>query len=133
MLLPDVTEILDDPEIGGGQPFTVVRDTLRRTLSANAEEQRTRQRFAAAGNLQPAQTTDLQLLPDEDRSEETLVIRSTFTFQLGTDGYAQYTLPDVVLYDRKVWKVFRIDPWQAWGFHTAYARCIRGVAVSDYM
>ena len=132
MLMPDVTELLDDPDLGGGEAFTVVRDTRTRSLEASAQGAISRVRIDATGNIQPAQTEDLQLLPDEDRSEETIVIRSVLSFQLGSDGHASYTLPDIVLYDNRAWKVIRIDHWQSWGFNTVYAKCLRGESPSKY-
>lgn len=32
LLLPDVTMLLDDPAVGGGQAFTVLRTTRRHSL-----------------------------------------------------------------------------------------------------
>ena len=127
MLNPDVTELLDDPDLGGGESFTVVRETRRRSLAANQSEQVIRRRFAVTGNVQPAQTEDLQLLPEENRSERVIVIRSKFTFELGTDGKSSYAPADLIIYDGKVWKATRVDHWSAWGFTTTYAVLQRGV------
>lgn len=126
MLNPDVTELLDDPELGGGIAFTVVRETRKRTLVAGQNEQVTRERFQATGNIQPAQTEDLQLFPEEDRSQRIIVIRTTFTFRLGEDAKSAYQPSDKVIFENAVWKVTRMDHWTDWGFTTAYAVLQRG-------
>ena len=126
MLNPDVTDLLDDPELGGGVAFTVVRQTRRRTLSAYQDEEVTPEKFTATGNIQPAQEEALNLLPEEDRSERVIVIRSTFVFQLGHDDGSEYVQPDFVIYDDAVWKVERMDHWTAWGFTVAYAVLQKG-------
>lgn len=128
MLNPDVTELLDDPELGGGVAFTVIRETRRRTLAAGGSEQVSRNRLAATGNIQPAQMEELQLLAAEEQSERVIVIRSTFSFQIGTDSAAAYMPADLVIYDGAVWKVTRLDHWEPWGFSVAYASLQKGVS-----
>ena len=128
MLNPDVIELLDDPELGGGVAFLVARTSRRRSLTA--EDTLATEYFRATGNIQPAQTDDLQLLPDENRSQKVIVIRSVFTYQIGSDGLAGHTQPDRVIFDGRSWDVLRVDDWSAWGFHTAYAT-MRKEALSD--
>lgn len=127
MLNPDVTELLDDPDLGGGVAFTVYRQTRKRTLAAGQNEKVSSEKLDATGNIQPAGEEALNLLPEEDRSERVIVIRSTFIFQLGNDEAHSYTPSDLVIYDDAVWKVTRMDHWTQWGFTTAYAVLQRGV------
>lgn len=119
ILSPDVTEILDDPEIGGGQKFTVFR---RKATNGIDGVMKKTEIFQHTGNVQPASPDDLQLLSEEERSSPTIVIRSTFMFQMGenTGANATYTEPDEVQAMGHVWKISRLDPWNAWGFTTAW-------------
>ena len=132
MLLPDITHVIDDPEVGGGVRFTVVRQSRKRTLVAGASEKTVNEKLIATGNIQPAQTSDLQLFPEEQRNTKIIVIRSTFTFQLGDDNGSGYNPTDYVIYQGEVYKVTRIDMWQSWGFQTAYATLQKGVKPDDY-
>lgn len=121
MLNPDVTELLDDPELGGGESFTVIREERRRTLVAGASEQVTMTKLQATGNIQPAGEEALQLIPQEDQSDQMIVIYTKFIFQLGEDGYGEYKPADRVIYDNNLWKVMRVNHWTKWGFTIAYA------------
>lgn len=119
MLNPVVIELLDDPELGGGVPFLVVRETHRRSLIDDDSIDQVILR--ATGNIQPSQPDNLQMDPDEDVHNKEIVIRSTFKFQLGINGKTTHSPPDVVLWDGLVWDVMRVDDWAQWGFQTAYA------------
>ena len=130
--MPDVTEVIDDPDLGGGQPFQVVRQVRRRTLQAGASESIHNEHINLTGNIQPAQTDDLQLLPEEDRKTRTIVIRALFAFQLGSDAQTSYTPADIVIFHDEVYKVIRIDDWSNWGFQTAYASFQKGMTAHDF-
>ena len=125
MLMPDVTAILDDPEVGGGVSFVVERKTLVRTvgtITTNVE------RFTATGNIQPADKGFNQQ-SDEDKLNETIVIYSRFTFQIGShipsDDSSGMTETDEVLYKNKRYRVTRMDDWSDWGYTRAYATRVR--------
>lgn len=122
MLMPDVTAILDDPELGGGVVFQVKRTTNTRIRGGVTSED---QMFTATGNIQP-QTKNIQPSTAEDLLNESIVIRSTFVFQKGhTDG-SSFVGADVVIYDGASWRVTQIENWKDWGFTTAYASKMRG-------
>lgn len=133
MLLPDVREVIDDPELGGGEPFTVVREVRKRTLTAGQNETVTRTRINLTGNIQPASTEDLQRLKEEEQSERVIVIRSLFQFSLGEDSGSGYTAPDLVIYLGEVYKITRVDQWTQWGFNTAYAAQQKGMSASELL
>ncbi|MBP5460617.1 MAG: hypothetical protein J6Y20_00620 [Lachnospiraceae bacterium] len=118
MLLPDVTEILDDPEVGGGQSFQVIRRTVSRGLgTANSTETT----YNVTGNIQP-QDLSAQTSTSEDTETETIVIYAIFSFQTGeNDGNGPYTSADEILYDGKRYRVTRVNNWSKWGFSIAYA------------
>lgn len=127
-LSPDITNILTDPDVGGGQQFTVVRQRITRKLNGAGTSVVTR--TTCKGNIQPAQAIDLQQMPEEDRTSQTIVIRSTFHFSLGVDGTGWYEPPDEVVYSGKTYKVNRVDDWDAWGFTTAWAILRKDVVAS---
>lgn len=127
--LPDVTFLLDDPDLGGGVAFTVIRQS--RILSLVSDASVTTESIQATGNIQPAQPEDLQQLPEEQRHETVIVIRSTFNFRLASEENGVQYLPDEVEYNGNRWKVTRVDQWAAWGFTTAWATLRREVTVSD--
>lgn len=119
MLQPDVQFLLDDPDLGGGVPFTVTRITWERVYGH--EKEKKREVFRASGNVQPAGSTDLQTMPDEDRRNGVIVIRSTFGFQTGEDRGDTFIGADEVVVQGHVWRITRVEHWDAWGFTTAYA------------
>ena len=123
MLNPDVTEILDDPEVGGGVSFTVKRTTTSRTWNAITRaqvESHSTQTFSATGNIQP-QTKNLQPSTSEDLLNESIVVRSTFIFQSGSNDGLTFIGPDEIYYNGHWWRVTQIENWQDWGFTAAYA------------
>lgn len=120
MLMPDVTEIIDDPEIGGGQAFTVIRYESRRALGAVSVE-KVPHTFNLVGNIQPQDLSN-QTSTTEDTRNESIVIYAKFAFQIGeNEGGASYTGPDEILYDNKRYRVTRVNNWAKWGFSIADA------------
>ena len=118
MLMPDVTEILDDPEVGGGEPFQVVRYTSKRTLGAITK---TSQVYNLTGNIQP-QDMGAQSSTVEDLMTENIVIYAKFAFQAGeNNGGVTFYGADEILYDNKKYRVTRVNNWAKWGFSIAYA------------
>lgn len=117
MLMPDVTAILYDPEVGAVE-FKVRRVTNKRVLGSVS---RTEQLFDVIGNIQP-QDKDSQSSTIEDLYTESIVIRAIFDFQIGNNqGEVTFEGTDEVLWDNKVWRVTRVENWSKWGFTTAYA------------
>ena len=122
MLDPDVREILDDPEVGGGVKFTVYRSQQVRIKGSVKLETQT---IHATGNIQPMDKSAMQNTA-EDQLNEQIVIRTTTVLQNGTrtetgDVYGA----DEVLYRGSRWRVLRVDNWEDWGFVTAYATKVR--------
>lgn len=117
MLMPDITEILFDPEVGSGQPFQVVRTTSVRSRDGWTKTPVT---YDAVGNIQP-QTDSNQASTPEDILSESIVIYSTFSFQKGSNDGQQIVEADIVLYDGFKWRVTSVDNWSKWGFSRAYA------------
>ena len=107
-LLPDITGLLDDPDVGGGQSFTILRTTFVRVKGrASAYEQSA---IPATGSVQPADRNQLEQLPEGDRDRAVLVIRSKTPILMGDSD----TLTDEILYHGERYKVLRTAEWQRW-------------------
>lgn len=119
MLNPEVIELLDDPDLGGGVAFLVVRKTNKRSLLE--PEGVTEEFLTGTGNIQPSGPDQIQVLPEEMRHDKVIVIYTTFAFHMGEDGSGGYTSPDLVLWDGRMWDVLQVDDWAKWGYHVAYA------------
>ena len=122
MLMPDVTEIINDPEIGGGQPFQVRRVSNTRVLGGVTRNVET---IDLIGNIQP-QDMSSQSSTVEDTLNETIVIYANFGFQTGENtGDSPFTGADEILYDGKVYRVTSVNNWSEWGFSIANATRVR--------
>jgi len=117
-LRPDVTELLNDPDIGGGQSFDIIRRTLVREKGRLGAEQTVT--IKATGTLQPAGFEALQQLPEADRSENVMIIRTTTPLQIGKSGDASDTLSDEIEYSGEKYKILQLKDWGKWGMYVAY-------------
>lgn len=127
MNMPDVTAILYDPEVGGGQEFQVERNTLVRVRGGYSK---TATLFNAIGNIQPQEDSN-QTSTSEDLLNESIVIYSTHFFQTGSNNGTDKVESDIVLYDGHRWRVTRVDDWSKWGWSRAYATKIRDIPETE--
>lgn len=127
MLMPDVTAILTDPEVGAVE-FVVKRVTNKRVMGG---VKRTEETFNVVGNIQPV-NKDVQPSTVEDLMTESIVIRAIFDFHIGkNDGGVSFESTDEVYWDDKVWRVTRVEDWSKWGFSTAYATKVMDVPIEE--
>ena len=119
---PDVLEIIDDPEIGGGVPFQVRRIRNVR-VRGNVSQQP--ELFSLTGNIQP-EWKNSQTSTSEDTLMEGIVVYAAFEFQNGDNRYTEFIGPDEILYRGDVWRVTRVDNWADWGFSIAHATKVMG-------
>lgn len=127
MLMPDVTDILNDPEVGGGVEFDVTRVSAVRVREGYS---RTISTFHAIGNIQPQEMSN-QPSTAEDLLNESIVVYSTFAFQTGSNNGTSIIEADIVEYDGLRWRVTRVDDWSAWGYTRAYATRIMDVSIQQ--
>ena len=107
----------------GYTSFTVERTTYTRTSGTSIPSTQT---FSAFGDIHPGTPEMLQLLPEEDRQENFIVVYTDFPLSLGTnDGGPSYTTPDRILYGGKTWRVVRVRDWSAFGYYQGYAALLR--------
>ena len=127
MLMPDVREILNDPEVGGGVAFQVRRVTNTRVLGSVTRNVTT---YDVTGNIQPVELS-VSASTTEDLLTENIVIRAEFEFMVGSNnGSVEFNGEDEVLWDGKVWRITRVEDWSKWGFSTAYATRVMDMEVT---
>lgn len=117
MLDPDVLEILQDPEVGGGVAFKVKRKTTTRILGG---DETTEEVFDLTGSIQP-QDKSIQSSTAEDLKTEIIVVRAPFAFQTGSNSGKTIIQTDIIIWKDASWRVTRVDDWSEWGYSTAYA------------
>lgn len=117
MLDPDVLEILQDPEVGGGVAFKVKRKTTTRILGG---DKTTEEVFDLTGSIQP-QDKSIQSSTAEDLKTEIIVVRAPFAFQTGSNSGKTIIQTDIIVWKGASWRVTRVDDWSEWGYSTAYA------------
>ena len=109
----NLAAVLSDPELGGTS-FSVSRKAYNRQLGevipGSVEV------YTASGNIQPATSEDLQLFPQEERSEDMIIILSSFHFRLGetTEGVF-FTSADILTWRGQDYRVIKVKDWLAQG------------------
>lgn len=116
---PDITMLLDDPDVGGGQSFVIRRVTTKRV---KGRDQVIRvELIPATGSVQPADQNALEQLPEADRENEVKVFRTTKPMQNGSTDNAGSVLSDVLIYQGDHYKILKTKDWSQWGMYVAYA------------
>ncbi len=109
---------LTDPEVGF-VPFNVQRTTYRRQ---NGQSVPTVQTMAASGCIHPGSPEMIQLLPEEDRSEDFIAVYTDFALSLGeNDGGATYTTPDRIVWNGQTWRLIHLKDWPTFNYYQALA------------
>ncbi len=117
--MPDLSAILTDPELGGTR-FTVFRQSFNKVMGEVIPSVTTG--TLVSGNIQPAASEDLQLFPEEERSEEMIVILAAYPFSLGEAGEGSFTSADIVHWQGRKYRVIRVKEWfPQGGYYKAWA------------
>lgn len=114
-LLPDVTELLVDPDLGA-QEFTVRRRKgrwYRGELVADKDET-----FTAIGIIQPPSSEDLQFFPEGERRRGMVAIYTQTMLHM-TEGK---DVSDDITWNNEAYKIVRVDRWDDYGYCVAYAQ-----------
>ena len=109
-----------DPELGC-TAFSVERITYTRTRSGTEAHSRT---FQAAGCVHPGTPETLQLLPEEEKAEEFIVIYTDHPLSAGIpeeNGSSTFTGADRIHWNGQTWRVVRVRDWSVFGYVQAYA------------
>ena len=116
----DITSAVFDPELGC-TAFTVERITYTRSRSGTTSRTVTAQ---AMGCIHPGTPEMLQLLPEEEKTEEFIAIYTDYALSTGTPegtGAVSFTAPDRIHWNNRTWRVVRVRDWQMFGYYQAYA------------
>lgn len=114
-LMPDVTELLHDPDLGAHE-FTILRRTGKWYNGRfNAATSKTIQ---ATGIMVPPTAEQLATLPEGERRKGAVAIYSETQMHL-TEGE---DIADDVTWLGEQYKVIHVDRWDEYGFWIAYAQ-----------
>lgn len=117
-----LTPALTDPDLGF-TGFTVQRTTYRRQNGTSVPAVQT---LPASGCIHPGTPEMVQLLPEEDRHEEFIMIYTGFALSLGeNDGGEAYSVPDRILWNGATWRVVRVRSYAMFGYVQGYAVRVR--------
>lgn len=113
----EMPDVFLDPELGM-TAFTVTRPVYTRTPSGTTMQAAT---SSALGTVHPAAPEELQLLPEEERSETAVVIHTGFALSAGEDRGKRFTGPDRITWNGKDWRVVSVRDWSLFGYFKALA------------
>ena len=113
----NVTDAILDPELGM-TAFSVTRPVYTRTPAGVTEQEAV---SSALGTIHPAAAEELQLLPEEERSETAVVIHTDFALSTGEDRGKRYTGPDRIAWRGNTYRVVSVRDWSAFGYYKAIA------------
>ena len=115
----NLSPILSDPELGG-TTFYVFRPSYTKVMGEVVPSVTTG--TIVSGNIQQATSEDLQLFPQEERSEEMIVILASYPFSLGEAGDSSFTSADIVNWQGRKYRVVRVKNWfPQGGYYKAWA------------
>ncbi len=115
----NLSSILTDPDLGGTS-FFVTRPHYSRELGEVIHTGDTS--YTASGSIQPATSEDLQLFPQEERSEEMIIILSRFRFSLGETDDTSFTSADIITWQDRKYRVIKVKDWfPQGGYYKAWA------------
>ena len=117
MLMPDVTALLVDPDLGA-QTVTVIRRTGSWQGGRFVVGENDTQTLNVIGILQPASTEQLEFFPEGERREGQVVFYTQTTLYL-TEGDM---ISDRLMWRNEEYKILNINRWQDYGFNIAYAQ-----------
>ncbi len=107
----ELIDMFNDPDMGGCY-FSYGR--IVETVNNKGRAEQTVQAFPAQGNIQPAPGRERELLPEEDRAKESIII---YTAALLTAGGGE-TKADRIYYADGVYRVSLAEPWREHGGFT---------------
>ena len=109
-----------DPELGC-TAFTVDRITCTRSRSGTSSRTVTAQ---AQGCIHPGTPEMIRLLPEEEKTDQFIVIYTDYALSTGTSetsGASSFTVPDRIRWNNQTWRIVRVRDWSAFGYYQAYA------------
>ena len=114
----DIDQLLYDPDLDAVE-FSIVRKTW--TEESGVPQLIGIDEIYACGTIHPADPARLDLLPEENRHEPVFLIHSTEPLSLGEQCGSEWTSPDEIHFGDRTFRLFRMRPWQAYGFWKGWA------------
>lgn len=115
MLMPDVTQLLEDDDLGA-QQFTITRRTGQ--WDEGDFVVKSTETITATGIIQPPSSEELSFFPEGERRKGLIAIWTKTPMHL-TEGEE---ITDDVTWRSEQYKVIRIDRWSDYGYCVAYAQ-----------
>lgn len=115
----NVIDAITDADMGFVS-FTVSRITYSKSRSGDTSSTETIQ---AEGCIHPGTPDALQLLPEEERTNEFIVIYSLTELSTGNANTSAtaFTGADRVLWNGDNWRVVKVKDWHSFGYYYALA------------
>ena len=114
----DVSEAIHDPDLGY-TPFTIRHTKYRRSRGTLTPSTRT---ISADGCIHPGTPEMLQLLPEEDRKDDFIIIYTSHALSTGENNTGSaFLAADQIEYQNKTWRVVKSRDWQSFGYTQALA------------
>ena len=116
----DISSAIFVPELGC-TAFTVERITHIRTREGTASGSTTVQ---AWGYIHPGTPEMLQLLPEEEKAEQFIVVYTDYALSTGTPeaaGAVSFRGADRIHWNGQIWRVVRVRDWSMFGYYRALA------------
>ena len=120
----NIASALLDPELGCAS-FTVERITYTRSRSGTTSQTAAAQ---ALGCIHPGTPEMLQLLPEEEKNGQFIVIYTDYPLSTGVPenaGASSYTGRDRIRWNNQTWRVVRVRDWLPFGYCQGYAVLIK--------
>ena len=116
----NMSSAIFDPELGS-TGFTVERITYTRCRGGTTYLSTT---TGAMGCIHPGTPEMLQLLPEDEKADEFIVVYTDHPLSTGmheASGACSFTGADRIHWNGKTWRVVRVRDWQMFGYYQAYA------------
>ena len=103
----------------GAEAFTIVRKTW--SMEDGVPQLVDLEEIVSWGIVHPADPTRMDLLPEENRHDPILLIHAAEPLSLGETRGDLWVGPDEIHLGNRVFRVFQVRPWQAYGFWKGWA------------
>ena len=116
----DISSAIFDSELGCSA-FTVERIKYTRSRDGTTSRGTTAQ---GLGCIHPGTPEMMQLLPEEEKTDQFIAIYTDFPLSTGTpegEAGASFVAADRVHWGGKAWRIVRVRDWSSFGYYQAYA------------
>lgn len=119
--MPFPTSLFRDPTLGATL-FAITRKYLAPVNGVNTIQSSSS--TLAVGCIHPATRTELELVPEEYRSRDVIVIYTPAPLSLGGEDSPNAAAPDEITWNDRVYRLIGLKDWGPMGFY-------QGIAVGE--